>query len=380
MAGKRRFGAVRKLPSGRWQARYLGPDGVMRPADETFATKGEADQWLVKKEAEILADDWINPDGGKVLFRDFAAEWLRDHPKMRPSSRTRSAGLLRNHINPHLGDKPLGEIRPAQIRRWYKQLSDDGVGAATIARAYSLLRAIFNTARKDEVIRRNPCQIDGAAIYKGKERPVLTIAEVYSVVEKMPDRYKALVLLATFTGLRWGELAGLRRRNLDLTACEVTVESIVVEVDNSRILLDQEPKSEAGLRTVAFPSILGPILETHVKEHVGDSPDAYVFTSVRGTVLRRANFRKIWLEAQTAAGVSRIRFHDLRHTGATIAAQTGATLKELMQRIGHSTPNAALGYQHTGKGRDQVIAAALDKLIAEEIAKKAKPGESAPET
>jgi integrase len=372
MAGKRRFGTVRKLPSGRWQARYLGPDGVLRPADETFGTKGEAEQWLVKKEAEILADEWINPDAGKVLLKTFAVEWLRDHPKMRPSTRARSAGLLLNHIDPHLGDKPIGEIKPAHIRRWYKQLHDDGVGAATIARAYSLLRAIFNTARKDESIRRNPCQIDGAGVYKWKERPVLTISEVYLLIDRMPDRYKALVLLGTFTGLRWGELVGLRRRNVDLKTCTVTVESIVVEVDKGRLLLDQQPKSDAGLRTVAFPVQIGPVLSAHLKSFVEDAADAYVFTSPHGAVLRRANFRRVWLGAIKDAGITPIRFHDLRHTGATIAAQTGATLKELMQRIGHSTPNAALGYQHAAEGRDHVIAAALDKMIKQERVRQAK--------
>lgn len=370
MAGKRRFGSVRKLPSGRWQARYLGPDGVMHPADETFATKGEAEQWLVKKEAEILADEWINPDDGKVLLRAFAAEWLRDHPKMRPSTRARSAGLLRNHIYPHLGDKSLKEIKPALIRRWHKQLQDDGVGAATIARAYSLLKAIFNTACKDESIRRNPCQIDGAGVYKWKERPVLTISEVYSIIDRMPDRYKALVLLGTFTGLRWGELIGLRRRNIDLVLCTVTVESITVEVDNSRLLVDQKPKSEAGLRTVAFPAQISPALADHLANFVANTKDAYIFTSPTGAILRRANFRRVWLKALQDAGVAEIRFHDLRHTGATIAAQTGATLKELMNRIGHSTARAAINYQHASNDRDHEIAAALDKLIKKEQGKR----------
>ena len=383
MAGKRRFGSVRKLPSGRWQARYLGPDGVMHPADETFATKTEADLWLVKKEAEILADEWINPDDGKVLLRAFATEWLRDHPKMRPSTRARSDGLLRNHIYPHLGDKSLKEIKPAQIRRWHKQLQDDGVGAATIARAYSLLKAIFNTACKDELIRRNPCQIDGAGVYKWKERPVLTISGVYSIIDRIPDRYKALVLLGTFTGLRWGELIGLRRRNIDLVACTVTVDSITVEVDNSRLLLDQKPKSEAGLRTVAFPAQISPALADHLAKFVADSKDAYVFTSPTGAILRRGNFRRVWLKALEDAGVAETRFHDLRHTGATIAAQTGATLKELMNRIGHSTARAAINYQHASTDRDHEIAAALDKLIKKEQGKrkaaKKRPPRKSPE-
>jgi len=135
MAGKRRFGRIRKLPSGRYQVRYLGPDGVDRPAPETFRTKTEAEKWLVDKEAEINGGDWINPDAGAVSLEQFAEEWLRDHPKMRASTRVRSSGLLRLHIVPYLGSKPIGEIKPADVRRWYKQINDSGLGPASVARA-----------------------------------------------------------------------------------------------------------------------------------------------------------------------------------------------------------------------------------------------------
>ncbi len=365
---RRRFGALRQLPSGQWQARYPGPDGVMRPADTTFRTKTEAAEWLVDKEAEIRAGDWIDPEAGKITLRKYAETWVAERPKMRPTTRERSATLVRLYIAPHLGDLAIGDIRDPHIRRWYKQLGDNKVGAATIARTYQLLKSIFNTAVEDELIRRNPCRIKGAAIYKPEERPVLTITEVYAIAENVPERYRVLVLLGTFTGLRWGELAGLKRKNVDLEACTVRVDTIVVELGRGGLLLDQEPKSEAGRRTVAFPAQLKPLLEAHLKGHVADSSSAYVFTSPRGAVLRRANFRATWVEAVKAAGLSDVRFHDLRHTGATIAAQTGATLKELMKRIGHSTERAAMNYQHAAKGRDQEIATALDKLISDEIA------------
>ena len=219
------------------------------------------------------------------------------------------------------------------------------------------------------MIRRNPCRIKGAAVFKAEERPVLTIGEVYALADAMPDRYRALVLLGTFTGLRWGELAGLRRRNVDLDACTVRVESIVVELGSGRILEDQDPKSDAGRRTVTFPAQLKSLMEAHLADFVDAGPMAYVFTSPMGKVLRRANFRETWVTALKAAGLAEVRFHDLRHTGATIAAQTGATLKELMRRIGHSTEKAALNYQHAAAGRDQEIASALDKLIKKERGK-----------
>lgn len=363
---RRRFGAIRQLPSGQWQARYPGPDGVMRPADTTFRTKTEAAEWLVDKEAEIRSGDWINPEAGKITLSKYAESWVAERPKMRPTTRERSAAIVRLHIAPHLGEMALADIRDPHIRRWYKRLGDSGVGAATIARSYQLLKSILNTAIEDEIIRRNPCRIKGAAVYKSEERPVLTITEVYTLADKITVRYRALVLLGTFTGLRWGELVGLQRRNVDLEACTVRVESIVVELGSGRMLTNQAPKSEAGRRTVAFPAELKPVMEAHLADFVEAGTTAHVFTSPRGLVLRRANFRATWLEAIEAAGLSDVRFHDLRHTGATIAAQTGATLKELMRRIGHSTEKAALNYQHASQGRDQEIASALDKLIKKE--------------
>lgn len=217
MAGKRRFGRVRKLPSGRWQARYPGPDGIDRPAPETFRTKTEADEWLVDKEAEIRSGDWIDPDAGKVLLSVFATAWVAERPKMRPSTRKRCGDLVRLYIatsqgSNSLGAKTIGEIRPAHIRAWHKALTDNGVGAATIARTYQLLKSIFNTAVDDDTIRRNPCRIEGAAVYNAKERPVLSITEVFTIANTVPDRYRAMILLGTFAGLRWGELVGLKRK------------------------------------------------------------------------------------------------------------------------------------------------------------------------
>jgi integrase len=367
---RRRFGAIRQLPSGQWQARYPGPDGVMRPADTTFRTKTEAAEWLVDKEAEIRAGSWIDPEAGKITLSKYAETWVAERPKMRPSTRKRSSDLVRLHIAPYLGSKAIGDVRSAHIRTWHKQLTDQGVGAATVARTYQLLKSIFNTAVDDDLIRRSPCRIEGASVYVSKERPVLAITEVFTVADSVPDRYRAMILLGTFAGLRWGELVGLKRRYLDLEECTVRVETTVVELNGSKLLLDQPPKSDAGRRVVAFPAYLRPALAAHLKNYTGEGADSYVFTSPRGTVLRRSNFRPVWIKAAADAGLAGVRVHDLRHTGATIAAQTGATLKELMNRIGHSTARAAINYQHAANGRDQEIASALDKLIKKEQGKK----------
>ena len=361
---RRRFGAIRQLPSGQWQARYPGPDGVMRPADTTFRTKTEAAQWLVDKEAEIRAGDWINPEAGAVTLAEYGRDWIKERPKLRPKTVQGYNGLLARHIAPHLGEMEIGEIKDPHIRRWRKLRVDAGVGEATIARAYQLLKSIFNTAVEDELIRRNPCRIKGGAVNETPERPVLTMVQVFNVAGEVPLRFRMLVLLATFASLRWGELVALERQDIDLETCTIRVRRQAVELDDGVISIGPT-KSAAGRRVVSFPEALRGDLEQHFADYVEPGPGGRVFTSWEGTVLRRANFQKIWAEAREAVGLSDVHVHDLRHTGNTLASQTGATLKELMQRMGHSTVRAALIYQHAAEGRDQKIAEALDGLIGE---------------
>ena len=180
----------------------------------------------------------------------------------------------------------------------------------------------------------------------------------------MPARYRALLLLATFTNLRFGELAGLRRNQVDLDACEVRVNASTSEMDDGR-LIDGSTKSRAGVRTVAFPSEIVPELVDHLECFADPKPNGIVFIGPKGGRLRRSNFRKFWYRARGAVCLPELHFHDLRHTGNTMAAAQGASLKELMERMGHSSPRAALIYQHATRERDQKIAAGMGKLFAD---------------
>jgi Phage integrase SAM-like domain len=162
MAGKRRFGRVRRLASGRWQARYKGPDGIDRPAPGTFATKGDAERWLSLTEADIIKDNWLDPDVGRVLFADYARAWVAERPNLRPKTLQLYEGLVRIHLVHGLGSFAVADITAPRIRHWRKNLLDSGVGPVTVAKAYRLLKAIMNTAVDDRLIRRNPCRIKGA--------------------------------------------------------------------------------------------------------------------------------------------------------------------------------------------------------------------------
>jgi integrase len=363
---RRRFGSVRQLPSGKYQVRYVGPDGLPRKAPRTFDTKRAAERWLIETEAEMLRGDWLDPDAGREPLADYADRWLSERD-LKARTREEYKRLIRLHVRPYLGGFAVNAITSAHIRTWRADRLAAGVGKSTLAKTYRLLHAIFVTAADDEppLIRRNPCRVKGAGQDMAEERPTATLDQVFAIAEAIQPRYRLMVLLATFAQLRFGELVALRRCNIDLATLEVCVRRATAEMtDGTQV--DDDPKSEAGKRPISLPSALRTDIELHLARYAQPGPAGRLFVGPQGGIPRRRNFNRVWKRALTKAGIPAeidLHLHDLRHTGSTWSAQTGATLKEIMARIGHSSPRAAMIYQHATRERDQAIAAALDALI-----------------
>jgi len=219
----------------------------------------------------------------------------------------------------------------------------------------------------DEIISRNPCRVRGAGQDRSAERPIATVAQVAELADAVDQRLRALVLLAAWCGLRRAELLALRRRDVDLLHATVRVErSMHTLRDNS--VVTGPPKTLAGTRTVAISPHIVPDLDGHLADHVGTGADALLFTEVKGGPLRLHTVERAWRGARQKAGLPELRLHDLRHTGNTLAAATGASTKELMARMGHASPQAALIYQHATADRDRAIAEALSDLAAKAAA------------
>ncbi len=370
-SGRRRFGNVRKLPSGRFQARYIGPDGLERKAPGTFATQKLAETWLTLTEGEIVKGEWAPPEAGEILLGEYGTRWIAER-KLAPRTRENYEDLFRLHIRPHLAELAIGTVRPATVRTWRKRLLDGGTPEPQAVKAYRLLRAIFNTAiKEDGLIRDNPCRIKGYDQYLTPERPVASVAQVYALAGAVPRHLRALILVAAFSGLCWGELAALRRSDVDLEAGTVRVPRKLAALRNRMEF--GAPKSEAGVRVVALPSAALDALRDHVAEHADKEPDALIFTGRNGALLRSGNFGRAtrWPKTVAELGLpAGFHFHDLRHTGNTLAAASGASTRELMHRMGHASMRAALIYQHATSERDREIAAGMDRRIAKATGKK----------
>ena len=427
---RREFGAVEPLPSGRWRARYTGPDARQRSAPTTFATRGDADRWLTVVRADMLRGQWSAPELADVTLGEYITAWLRGRaPSLRPRTQDLYArgaqrwlsgpvGIGHNAVD--LSALPLRVISPPIVRDWFAAVTDAArasalartgridrthparawatshgipcaatgrlsptvltawhkagspdmrsrttarpdAGRTAAAQAYRLLHAITTQAVDDGLLTVNPVRIERAGHVSHAERMPLTPVEVEALAAAVPAHYRTAVLVAAWSGLRPGEVFALTRRDLDPVRGLITVRRTLTEVPGYPVTFGP-PKTAAGRRVVALPAFVLDSLTEHMHGHTPKGPDALLFTTLTGRPVTSQARRHAITAARTVIGRPDITWHHLRHTGATLAAQAGATQAELQRRIGHSSPRAAALYQHASIERDHSIAAALDTL------------------
>ncbi len=288
-----------------------------------------------------------------VTLTEFADEWMRSRIDLAVRTIELYRWLLDRHIVPTFGARPLDSISPSDVRAWHAESARKH--PTTAAKAYRLLSSVMRTAVADELIRRNPCQVRGAAVERAPERPVASIAEVDALANAMPPNLYIAVMLAAWCQLRRGEVRGLRRQDVDLER-----ETLQINITRTTAMSGQsiikEPKTRAGRRTVAIPPNILDRLRKHLERYVGLPPDAFV---VAGS---NRSLSVAWDHARSEVGRPEFRFHDLRHSGLTWSAATGASIAELMRRAGHASQAAAMRYQHATDDRDRILAHALADL------------------
>jgi integrase len=355
---KRHFGTVRQRSSGRWQALYFH-DGKVHSAG-TFKTKADALVHLSTIDADLHRGAWINPKSGKTTLDEYSERWLEQRNELAFRTRELYNYLLELHALPTLGRTALVTLAPSTIRSWHASLAQ--VHPSTAAKAYRLLSAILRTAVVDGLLVSSPCKVDGAGVERPAVRPVATATEVGALEAAMPEHLRLIVALATWCQLRRAELLGLRRRDVDCPNAIIRIEQSRTVTMHGKSLV-KGPKTQAGRRTIAVPEVLIEKLNDHLDRFAGPGPDGLVFMGITGVPLTANVLQVAWQRARRSVGREDLRLHDLRHTGLTLAAATGATTVELMHRAGHSSSVAAMRYQHATKERDRIIADALGDFV-----------------
>lgn len=375
------FGALRVLPSGRTQASYVGLDGNRYTAPHTFDNKTDARGWLSIQQAKLHTGTWQATDAGRAdagkrslaeTLESYATGWLatrmnRHGEHLRPRTRVEYERLLRTSLAPLAGER-LNALTPAVIRTWYADQSKDG-HATQAARAYGFLKSVLNTAVDDGKITTNPCIIRGAQnATTGRKVEPPTPEQLQKILDTITPRYRAAVIIAAWAGCRFGEMTELRRKDINIVRTVAGAESVILNISRAvtqttgQGFIVGKTKSEAGVRSIVLPPHVNQIVIDHLKNNVDHSPESLLFPASDGVShLAQSTFAKHWYPARKAAKRTDMPWHALRHHGATRAALAGATLKELQERLGHSTVAAAMRYQHTA-GRDAELAQRMSDL------------------
>jgi integrase len=345
------FGSTRK-----YQVRYFHL-GKRVAADTTFPTKADARAFLASVETDLKRGNHVDPSAGRITFGEYAGWWIEQRP-LRPRTRETYDSQLK-HLMRAFGPAQLSAISPVDVRTWHGRLSQSELHPNTVAKIYRLLRTILTTAVDDGVLPSNPARIRGASKERAVERPLLTWDHVVALAGAIEPRFSALVWTAAASGLRFGELTGLEIRHLDVARSELRVDQALYFAKGSGPRLGP-PKSESAHRTVVVPAQIIHRLCDHIASFVDDArPKTLVFTSMKGSPLLNRTFAPYWRRALHEVEMTNIRFHDLRHLAGTEAATAGASLREVMARMGHASSSASLRYLKASEIRDRDIADAI---------------------
>ena len=343
----------------KYQARYNTPDGGER--SQRFALERDADRWLDLNGADIARGPWVDPRLGKASLLTGPTSVRATTVANRPSTRARDASYLRTHVLPAFGHRELGSISHLEIRGWVAELSTRKAPATT-QKAFRILAKVLGSAVDAKVIAANPCDRVPLPKVERQEMRFLNPGEVDRLASAIAPRYRALVLVAAYGGLRIGELAGLRRGRVDVLRNTVSVAEISVEISGH--LSYGQPKTRAGRRSVTLPRSVMAALNEHLSAYTEADKDAFVFTAPEGGPLRVPAWRRRhWAPAVAAAGLAPLTPHALRHTAVALWIASGANPLEVSRRAGHtSTSFTQDRYGHLYDDADDQLAERLEGL------------------
>lgn len=387
-SGHRAWGNIKKqrtkTPS--YQASYIGPDQRRHYAPSTFAARMNAERWLSKERdyrdrCLATGETWKPPSEravekkAKVLTLSEYGKTVIDQRPLGARTRIEYEAKWSQLIEPELGKLAVRDLTTSAVRGWFAAL--DPKLATRNGHAYGVLNMICNTAVRDGLLDRNPCQVVGATNPKVKKKvQIPSTVDLHGIADTLGaddnlSRFKALVLLAGWCGLRYGEVSELRRKDFNADCSVVSVSRGVTHRQGQCII--GTTKTGEQERVVTIPPHIRDDINAHLKQHVAKGDEALLFTPARGGChLNDRVFNKdVFQKAAKAIGREDLSAHDLRRFAGTKNAAV-SSLAENMARLGHKTVDAALRYQHSQDGRDAVVAAGLSANALAELAEARK--------
>lgn len=337
----------------------------------TAATKREAEKLLAKTLHDLQTGGFIEPT--KATTAEYLTHWLETiEPTVRPSSHRRFSEVIRGRVIPTVGSVPLASLSPLHVQGFYRRCLGDGLSSTTVALYHNVLHRALDQAVKWQLLIRNPCDAVDAPRESSTEmqtwtpdqtRAFLGIADTHDL--------RALWLLAVHTGMRRGELLALRWQDVDLDRASLAVRRTLTR--GTGALTFGEPKSMAGRRSLALPTVCVDALRSHRirqlerrLEFDGDWQDTdLIFERGDGSLLHPNTLLHAFERLIVAAGVPRIRFHDLRHTAATLMLANGEHPKIVQERLGHSDISMTLNrYSHVTMDMQRDAVDRLERLLS----------------
>lgn len=336
-----------------WRVRWRDDAGDQK--NRSFAKKYDADRFKTDVENSLNVGSYIDPKTRKITFREFAEQWRAAQPH-RANTATRVEYQLRLHAYPAFGNRPIGAIRPSEIQAWVTGLP---MAPGSVKVVYSTVRAVFRAAQHDRIITHLPTDKIKLPTIPREQVDPLTVAQVEALVGALPERYQALGIVAAGSGLRLGELTGLRVGDIDFFRKTIKVERQL----HARGEIGP-PKNEASRRTVPIGNVVVAALAEHLRRWPVDR-DGFVFQGPSGGALLRSNLMaSVWRPAVRRAGLSGVGMHALRHFYASALIFSGLSVTAVAARLGHSSPTETLDtYGHLWPSDEDRTRQAVDSLF-----------------
>ncbi|MHB8465517.1 MAG: site-specific integrase [Acidimicrobiales bacterium] len=328
-SGERRYDVRLRDPSGRVYMR-------------SFRTKQEAKNFAAQERVDRARGQWVDPRKSDTTFRAWSTHWLDADPNKRPKTRVDDELIIRLHLTPTLGDRPLSAITPLHVQRLVSSWVGKAAGA-TVRRRYAVLRAILNAAVDADVVGRSPCRGVKLPALEHQARHVITPEELARLADALGPDYGAMAYLGAVLGLRIGEVLALRVGRLDLLGRRLVVAESAANIHGKVVY--GAPKSAAGTRQMAMPVALAALLADHLARRglTAAQPEALVFIAPEGGPLGYSNwYGRVWVPARRAAALADLHFHDLRKAAATAMVAEGVDVRTAQARLGHSDPRLTL--------------------------------------